>query len=179
MKLVLFIPMFLVGCSALTLEKCEDLKWFELGMADGKDGKRSHHFFAHQSSCNGKSDRKAYLKGMEQGLGEYCQSKNAFQLGLSGEAYRNICPTELEKRFLARFDLGHQIYRLKTEIEDRNVSIDEYRQQYRYGTGLTDLERQELVNTIATLEEEQKSDAALIQKLFAEAKLSGLIEAIP
>lgn len=173
------MSILLVGCSVFQQKKCEEQDWFLLGSQDGQDGKRSHYYFQHQASCKGKADRSLYLKGMEQGLKEYCRSENAFKLGVSGAAYRNLCPNEAEKRFRNRFDLGHQIYRLKVEIEDREQSIEEYQQQLRYSSGLGEMERQEIEEQISSLLQEQKADQELIRKFYQEAKLSGLIERVP
>lgn len=177
--LITLLPILLVGCSLFQHQTCEEMNWHLIGQEDGKAGKRSHHFFQHQATCKGKASRSEYLKGMEQGLVDYCRSENAFQLGVSGAAYRNLCPNESEQRFKKRFDLGHQIYRLKTEIEDRKESISEYQQQFRYTAGLSDMERQDINQQISSLMLEQKADEDLIHKLYQEAKLSGLIEKLP
>ncbi len=179
MRTCCWLLIVLVGCSSLGNQPCSEVDWFELGKIDGADGKRSHHFFAHQAACQGKADRKSYMKGMEQGVADYCRSENAFKLGLSGAAYRNFCPEALEKRFYNRFDLGHQIYRLQVEIEDRKIEIDEYVEQFRFGTSRSSEERQDLQDKINSLQGEQQADQELIKKLFAEAKLSGLIQEIP
>lgn len=163
------------GCSSFGVSECSKQNWNELGQKDARGGLPVAHFFVRQGLCTGHGDKGSYKKGRTLGLVDYCESKNAFKVGRSGEPYRFICPKKEEKRFLKRYRLGHDIYLLEMEISDRKDKIDDLYERLKYEKDLTDYEKNDLMEEIKTLKNEQKADQLLIDKKLSEAKLSKLI----
>ncbi len=163
------------GCSGFGVSECSKQDWSEMGQKDAKSGLPIAHFYVRQGLCSGHADKSKYKEGRKLGLGLYCESKNAFRVGRSGEPYRFVCPSKDEKRFLKRYRLGHDIYLLEMEISDRKEKIDEVYDRLKYETDLTDFEKNDLMEEIKTLKNEQKSDQKLIDQKLHEARLSNLI----
>jgi len=103
---------------------CEQADWYELGRRDGSQGTPTDRLTAHQKECAKNSNPEwetIYTNGRNAGLVEYCDPKNAYELGRMGVAYYYVCPSTVEAPFLASYKMGQQA----REIEIQNQKLDD------------------------------------------------------
>ena len=103
---------------------CEQADWNELGRRDGSQGNPTDRLTAHQKECAKQSNPEwetIYTNGRNAGLVEYCETKNAYELGRMGVAYYYVCPSTVEPGFLVGYRKGQQA----REIEVANQKLDE------------------------------------------------------
>jgi hypothetical protein len=128
--LALVLGFALTACSSVQKapepEKatCEQADWYELGRRDGSQGTPTDRLTAHQKECAKLSNpdwETIYTNGRNAGLVEYCDPKNAYELGRMGVAYYYVCPSTVEPPFLAAYRKGQQA----REIEIANQKLDD------------------------------------------------------
>lgn len=119
------------GCSkpprSVTENQCMAGDWETLGYRDGVNGHRSTRLLAHQDACGELGvvpERETYRRGWRLGIAEYCRPDNGFDLGLRGIAYGNVCPDELEARFLDAHADGFAIFAARRACAATETSID-------------------------------------------------------
>jgi len=103
------------GCASLSKEECLTGNWNGIGYKDGANGESASRLSEHQKACSEHKvniDSNAYRAGRDRGLEQvYCKPRNAYQLGLSGKGYGNVCPSRLNVKFLAAYRYGKDINR--------------------------------------------------------------------
>ncbi len=108
------------GCATLGEGDCRYADWFELGRRDGARGQAWQQLVRHNTSCSEygvQVDEERYRSGRDAGLRQYCTPVSGWERGLRGAGYRQVCPAHLEGAFLDGFELGHEIHRVRPEIE--------------------------------------------------------------
>lgn len=103
---------------------CEQADWYELGRRDGSQGTPTDRLTGHQKECAKLSNpdwETVYTNGRNAGLVEYCDPKNAYELGRMGVAYYYVCPSTVEPQFLVSYRKGQQA----REIELQNQKLDD------------------------------------------------------
>ena len=103
---------------------CAQTDWYELGRLDGAQGSPVDRFRAHQKGCpkDFRTDWETmYTNGRNAGLVEFCDPRNGYELGRSGQSYFYVCPSTVEKPFLASYQKGQ----LARELEIKNQKLDE------------------------------------------------------
>lgn len=175
--LIPFILLFALSCSSFGVPECKLTDWLMQGEVDASKGFPAVHYFVQQGLCTGRGNKSDYNYGRIEGLKSYCASKNAFRVGRLGEPYRFVCPKHEDKRFRSRYRLGRDIFRLETEIEDRKEQIDEFYDDLKFGKNLSEFERDDMIEQIQNLKNEQISDQKLIDLKLKEARKSKLIGA--
>lgn len=103
---------------------CEQADWYELGRRDGSQGSPTDRLSQHQKACpkNFTSEWETmYTNGRNAGLVEYCDPKNAYELGRMGGAYYYVCPSTVEPQFLTGYRRGQQA----RDLEIRNQKLDD------------------------------------------------------
>lgn len=173
--LVPLIILFTAGCSSFGVPDCKSKNWKEQGEVDAASGFTAVHYFVQQGLCSGRGNKKEYNLGREKGLVRYCTSKNAFRVGRLGEPYRFVCPKSDDKRFRSRYRLGRDIFRLETEIEDRKEEINEIYDHLKYDKDISEFDRNDMIENIRNLKNEQKADQKLIDAKLKQARKSKLI----
>jgi len=106
------------------ISSCEQADWYELGRRDGSQGTPTDRLSAHQKECAKASSpdwETIYTNGRNAGLVEYCDPKNAYELGRMGVAYYYVCPSTVEPQFLTGYRNGQQA----RELEMQNQKIDD------------------------------------------------------
>ena len=111
----------LAGCGGARLSEnqCAAGDWETLGHRDGAQGWHTSRLLDHQDVCGSHGvvpDRERYLAGWRVGIREYCSVDNAFDVGVRGQAYRNVCPQELEGGFMSAYRDGRDLYRKRADI---------------------------------------------------------------
>jgi len=124
----------LTGCSSNSVSESQCLAgdWQTIGYRDGANGYRSTQLLNHQNACVKHGvipDRASYMAGWEQGVREYCEANNGYDVGERGEGYDNVCPDDMRDAFLAAYHSGRGLYLARSEVSDlaNAISQREYR----------------------------------------------------
>lgn len=148
---------------------CAATDWYELGRLDGAQGSPVDRFKAHQNRCpkDFRADWETmYTNGRNAGLVEYCDPHNAYELARSGVEYFYVCPSTVEKPFLASYEKGKQA----REIELKNQKLDEEIDQLtnRLAQSSTSGEQDELSSTLAELKKARAKSEQELSKIIAK-----------
>lgn len=123
-----------LACSknaSVSESQCTAGDWETIGYRDGALGYRSSRLLAHQDACipHGVTpDREAYQLGWREGIEEFCDPTNGFELGQSGDGHDNVCPTPQRDAFLAAYDRGRTLLVARDRVVSLTQAI-EYRTQ--------------------------------------------------
>ena len=118
-QLTIIATLALGACSTLSQEECITADWKTIGFEDGSRGYSSQRISAHRESCaeyGVAPDFDRYLVGHSQGLHNYCNYNNGFQLGKSGAGFNAICPEEIAAPFLSGYQQGRKIYDVTNQL---------------------------------------------------------------
>src|SRR5262245_58214307 len=96
------------GCQSdsISESQCIAGDWQTVGYRDGANGYRSTELLEQQNACVKHGvipDRAAYMAGWEQGVAEYCEANNGYEVGERGAIYNNVCPDGQREAFLAAY----------------------------------------------------------------------------
>lgn len=123
-SIAILTPLIFTGCASLSKEECQQASWYAIGYNDGSHGYTAARYQKHQKACakhHIKAEFKDYKIGHTKGLTEvYCKPHRAYQAGLNGETYHNVCPANMESQFLPAYHYGRNIYRLKAKYRYLN-----------------------------------------------------------
>ena len=114
------------GCSSMSVEECANSDWTAVGYEDGSRGYTSDQFSSRRKACakhGVTADFQAYQAGRDQGLVEFCQPGRGYSVGQSGGRYNGVCSAELEQGFLEAYNVGHQLYSLRSSVNDTSSRI--------------------------------------------------------
>lgn len=114
------------GCASMSAEECAMSDWHTVGFEDGSRGLTADRLGDHRRACaeHGYApDFAAYQAGREEGLRLYCQPSRGFNLGANGGRYLGVCPTELEAEFLDGYQVGVELYNLRSNVNSANSRI--------------------------------------------------------
>lgn len=114
------------GCASMSSEECIATDWMAVGYEDGARGYTSERFSTHRKACakhGVTADFAAYQRGREQGLVEYCQAGRGFNVGVNGGRYYGVCSVDSEQDFLDGYNVGHQLYTLRSNVSRTSASI--------------------------------------------------------
>ncbi|HKZ72614.1 MAG TPA: DUF2799 domain-containing protein [Steroidobacteraceae bacterium] len=102
------------GCASLSESECRMSDWYDIGFADGRQGRPSDHINRHVKACGEHGlapDRERYRDGHFSGLESYCTPHNGLAAGRSGNAYYGVCANHDERGFMAGYSLGNTLHR--------------------------------------------------------------------
>lgn len=137
--------LLVAGCSSMSEKDCLSANWTDQGYRDGRNGQPLSRIEDHREACATVGvvpDRQQYLAGREVGIREYCTPANAVREGRLGRGYRNACPMQLERNFLAYHELGYQVYRSEQRLDSLNREMQ--RKQRELDKEKNDAKRQQL-----------------------------------
>lgn len=130
------------ACSEMDATDCEFADWKILGIEDGAKGKSNEIFRDKFNECNKygiKADREKYMLGWNQGIKQFCTTRNGFEYGKKHE-YKQTCPKELERQFLKGYKYGNKIReqrmyigRLESEKYKHEKYVKDYEKRERRG----------------------------------------------
>lgn len=118
--LCLMAAVLVSSCATLNKSECREADWQTIGLEDGAKGHPLTYIGKHRKACaeHGVTpDLDQYGLGHNAGLKRFCTPDSGFKQGRAGRSYNNVCPTELEGRFLAGYDTGRELHELKSEID--------------------------------------------------------------
>ncbi len=119
----------LTSCATLDQSECKSANWEIIGLEDGSNGRYPSYIGKHRKACADYGiapDLKAYLRGHQSGLREFCTEQNGYERALSGHANKNICPAELSNSFNRGYQKGYQLYLLQSKIDKLKANIDSH-----------------------------------------------------
>ncbi|WP_462159743.1 DUF2799 domain-containing protein [Pseudoalteromonas sp. GB56] len=149
------------GCSSISEQQCQRGDWFDIGFDHGREGysvTRGKDIIYECLDYAVRPNLADYKRGHKEGLKDYCQSENAFQLGLRGERYNGICGSE---DFRLAWQQGYDRYTItqrRYAIDSRIASIESQLKNISYRLHTEDLDskqRKELFHQRHRLEHEQ------------------------
>lgn len=110
---MLWLAVTLTGCASMSKKDCETADWHTIGYNDGARGIDYSNLDNYRKNCSEYQitpDANAYQSGWNQGIRSYCTSETGYRIGLSGQAYQNICPADLALGYQAGWQQGVQQY---------------------------------------------------------------------
>ena len=143
----LFIALIAMsGCTTVTKEQCEAINWYGNGYETAMQGGLPEQASKHESNytCNkeyGLTPKYEQVsEGYKEGLLAFCTRRQGQRFGESGGYYQQTCSEKSEPQFLAGYQLGRieymgsrmsqletQVHKLRSEVDDRNRTIDRLR----------------------------------------------------
>lgn len=146
-SLLVAAALILSGCSGMSKKDCINADWYNMGLQDGSAGfpvTQINNYVAMCSDHDVPVNRTDYQRGHEQGIVQFCQPSNGYQLGLSGRSLPNVCPANLAEAFAAEHERGYQEFQIQRDINNAQSAISQANAQ------VTQLEQQ-LLNATAQL----------------------------
>lgn len=111
--------LMLASCATMSEEDCLTANWRSIGANDGSDGAAYSRLSNRVEQCREhgvEANITEYNAGYERGLVSYCTPANGFRVGSNGSSYNGVCPIEAEGQFLAAYNEGRELYRLRNEL---------------------------------------------------------------
>lgn len=122
----ILFTVLLGACSSMSPEECNATDWAAVGFEDGSRGMTSDYFANHREACAKHgitADFRAYQAGRDEGLVQYCQPGRGYELGTRGVRYLGVCDVALEEEFLDAYRVGHELYELRSNVNNANSRI--------------------------------------------------------
>ncbi|GAB4360897.1 MAG: hypothetical protein Kow006_31130 [Gammaproteobacteria bacterium] len=149
----------LAGCATLNKSECLTADWHTIGYEDGAQGYPLTRVSEHRKACaeHGiQPDLHAYRAGHGEGVRLFCTPRKAYQFGLQGRVYREVCPKDLEPDFLSYYAAGKEIYRLTRRLRRDERVLRDLRREYVDYLSLLERKERELVRPGLTRQERQR-----------------------
>jgi len=161
----------LQGCASMNQEECMVSDWRTVGYEDGAAGRPGHQIGNYRKACASHGvtpDLGQYQAGRQEGLREYCQPPNGFNVGVNGGVYGGACPQDLEEDFLPAYQAGHKLHSLERKVDKtaRQITYRE-RELDRLDKAMT-YQQQIVISDEATVQ--QRLQALLEAKDITEKK---------
>jgi Protein of unknown function (DUF2799) len=148
----------LSGCASLSENECRTADWESIGYLDGTRGYNSGRIGDHVEACAKvgiSPDRKLYEEGRNRGLEEFCTGRNGVRVGEQGSTYSGVCPVDLEPGFLRGYNIGRDLYDLKSHMDRLQSEVQQTQARLRQkDPPLTDYQRDQLIYRLRDLERE-------------------------
>ena len=117
----------LQACASMGKDQCLNADWRTIGYEDGAHGLPADRIGQHRKDCakyGVTPNLNSYLAGRNEGLRQYCNPDNGFQVGQAGGGYSGVCPKDMEGPFLDAYQTGHQLYALRSALNHVNAQLD-------------------------------------------------------
>lgn len=124
----------LTACAGMSEQACLATDWTTVGFEDGAAGRPESSIGRYRQMCgeHGISpDLASYRSGHADGVETYCRPGNGFEVGRRGAVYQNVCPTDLERDFVAAYNSGHELFELESALRqvDNRIARNEREQE--------------------------------------------------
>ncbi len=124
--LSLLMILLVHSCSSVSKKDCSSLNWYDQGVKDGEEGRRSTYFLQHALKCTEAPDNKEYVSGRNEGLNLFCTRYGGFNEGRRGATYLGQCSSfKDEDRFKVAHQLGLDVFRQREENLETEKDIKE------------------------------------------------------
>ena len=111
----------LASCETLTPEECRSADWYQIGLADGAEGRGTDRLEAHRRACaevRVTPDAAAWLRGRTDGLRLYCTPAKAYEVGRRGAAIAPGCSAEEIAAMRPAHRWGETFWQIGQEIAE-------------------------------------------------------------
>jgi len=169
----------LSGCASMNADQCLTSDWQAIGFEDGSRGYPASRLGNHRKACakHGVTpDFAAYQAGHDEGLDTYCQPSRGFSLGNNGGSYNGVCAAHREGDFIDAYNTGHQLYKLRSQVNFASSQIDSKRQQLADNKELMKDEEIALISPDTTIEDRIRIVADLKDISAANGQLEAEID---
>ncbi|MFM4651060.1 DUF2799 domain-containing protein [Aeromonas bivalvium] len=129
---LLILCLLLGACSSLSREECAAMSWYNLGFADGEQGKAPDAGKGYAERCGEHgvaADLGEWQRGYQKGLELYCIPELAYRKGRDGEEYQGVCPHD--ETFLRQFERGQREYQLAARLDELAQAIGQNEREIR------------------------------------------------
>jgi len=160
----------MTACSGAKVEQasCDQADWYELGRRDGSQGSTSERLSKHRQGCAKAFHANwetMYLNGRNAGLVEYCEPKNAYELGRMGIAYLYVCPSTVEQPFITAYRRGQRAHDLELESKRLDLQIDQLSQKLMVANNKYD--QKEISSELSQLKKERALKDKELSKIIS------------
>ena len=104
----------LCGCVPhMSKQACMNTNWYQLGYNDAMNDQMPRNLKKDVHDCAKYKitvNQSGYAKGWKQGASDWCTSIRAHELGVSGKTFKNICPANKKRMFVAAWKRGLKSY---------------------------------------------------------------------
>ncbi len=132
----------LAGCASKPASEdisCTDRDWQNFGLTMAESGREVRTIDKYKNGCADftEKDLDAYLDGYSRGLISYCTYENGYERGKNNMTINNICPGEIQERYVKGYSEGQREYEIRMEKYDtlqedsERKNQDEFRQWNR------------------------------------------------
>ena len=171
--MICWLGLHLSGCASLSKQECQNANWYSIGFSDGAKGYKANRQNQHRKACaehNIRLDPERYLEGWHRGLRQYCVPSRAYQSGLRGYAFNNVCPTELAPSLPHAYQDGLHIYQMKVKLGKKRAR---HRHLHEKIHSLNEMleQKQKMLNDRQLPREERRLTKKEIQLLKREIRL--------
>ncbi len=174
--LMSMLALAVVGCATMSEDECRTADWRMIGYEDGAAGASATALGSRREACAEHGvvpDLDAYRAGREEGLREFCQPRNGYNLGARGAQYGGVCPADLEPAFAEAYDRGRELHGYTSRVARADSAVAAKKRELdALDEKLKDSEAL-LISEDAT--KEQRAQALLDIKDYAQKK--GSLEA--
>lgn len=111
----------LASCSTTSSVLCEKTNWYQRGIQLALDGQKKESQESQINECskaNLTNTRTRFDQGYAYGLKLFCRPDHAYQYGLQGLEYREICDSTKRAAFIEKYLLGRKNF-LHQEIHEK------------------------------------------------------------
>ena len=125
---IIVLTCALSGCATMSPEECLQANWEEVGYNDAVEGYPVSRSSEHREACadTGVSvDFELYRNGHALGLPYYCTREIGFETADHGGEFATQCRRETFPDYVAGYSEGLDVFRLKTEMREIEIQIDE------------------------------------------------------
>jgi hypothetical protein len=115
------------GCATMSKEECALTDWYVKGADDATHGLPLDRVIEYGKDCAKAHivpDMKAYRAGHEKGARLYCVASKGYTEGRAGAQYNNICPLDLEPKFLQAYRDGQELYLVQSKINSLTSQLN-------------------------------------------------------
>lgn len=122
----------LSGCASMSKDECLAVDWRTVGYEDGVEGYPGDHIAQHRKACakyGVRADLALYQEGRNQGLVEFCQPTNGYNIGVRGGGYGGVCPAQLEPAFLRAYRAGRELHEMVARVSGTQAELESKRRE--------------------------------------------------
>jgi len=148
-QIVMMVFVFVSGCASLSKEECQVADWEMIGYEDGSRGHATTRMASHRKACaehGVRPDMAAYQAGHAKGVRNFCQPAGGYQLGKSGRRYNGVCPSDLEKPFLAAYKQGQAEHKISSDIRKKQRDVKSKEKELETITGQLAQKEAQIIN---------------------------------
>lgn len=123
----------LSGCATLSKQECMVGDWQTIGYNDGVAGYHSERLASHTKACAKASvtpDYRAWERGRQFGLKQYCTVNNAYNVGRRGRQLNNVCPAASAGVLQRANQQGLDYYKLDSQLDNDKRLLRDYQVEF-------------------------------------------------